>query len=77
MTKIGGDLSRELAGQATANEELKGVMRSLMKTTIETMRFSEMSVPLGRVRSAVEAKAGTRVDEVNGTGGEGAEDPSA
>lgn len=48
LTKKAGELAKELAGQATTWDELNGMMRSLMKTAIETMLNSEMKVHLGR-----------------------------
>jgi putative transposase len=58
LTKKASELARELAGQATTLDDLNGMMRSLMKTAIETMLNSEMSVHLGRGRAATEADAG-------------------
>ena len=58
LTKKANELAKELAGQATTIEDLNGAMRSLMKTAIETMLNSEMSVHLGRGRSASVSKPG-------------------
>lgn len=52
------DLARELASQAGTLDDLNGMMRSLMKTAIETMPHSEMSVHLKRDRAAEDAEAG-------------------
>ena len=49
LTKKANELARELAGQATTIEDLNGAIRSLMKTAIETMLHSEMSVHRVRV----------------------------
>ena len=57
LTKKADELARELAGNATTLDDLNGMMRSLMKTAIETMLHSEMSVHLGRGRAAVVAEA--------------------
>jgi transposase-like protein len=57
-TKKANELAKELASQATTIEDLNGAMRSLMKTAIETMLNSEMSVHLGCGRAAVVAEAG-------------------
>jgi transposase-like protein len=51
-------LARGLAGSAATLDDLNGMMRSLMKTAIETMLHSEMSVHLGRGRAAVDGQAG-------------------
>ncbi len=48
----------ELAGNATTLDDLNGMMRSLMKTAIETMLHSKMSVHLGRGRAASAAETG-------------------
>ena len=58
LTKKANELAKELAGQATTIEDLNGAMRSLMKTAIETMLNSEMSVHLGRGRAANDAELG-------------------
>lgn len=62
LTKKADELARELAGSAATLDDLNGMMRSLMKTAIETMLNSEMSVHLGRGRlaSAAEAELGER-----------------
>ena len=57
LTKKASELAKELAGNATTLDDLNGMMRSLMKTAIETMLHSEMSVPLGRRRAANDAEA--------------------
>jgi len=66
LTKKADELARELAGKATTMEELNGVMRSLMKTAIETMLNSEMNVHLGRGRLSGAAEASPGEDEVSG-----------
>ena len=48
LTKKAEELAQELATQATTLDELNGVMRSLMKTTLERMLNSELDVHLGR-----------------------------
>ena len=53
LTKKAGELAKELAGQATTLDELNGVMRSLMKTAIETMLGTELDVHLGRAKAVV------------------------
>ena len=58
LTKRASELAKELAGQAATLDDLNGMMRSLMKTAIETMLNSEMSVHLGRGRAASDAEAG-------------------
>ena len=55
LTKKADELARELASQAGTLDDLNGMMRSLMKTAIETMLHSEMSVHLGRGRAALSA----------------------
>ena len=62
LTKKADELARELAGSAATLDDLNGMMRSLMKTAIETMLNSEMSVHLGRGRlaSAAEAERGEK-----------------
>ena len=57
LTKKADELARELAGSAATLDDLNGMMRSLMKTAIETMLNSEMSVHLGRGRAASAAEA--------------------
>ena len=58
LTKKADELARELASQAGTLDDLNGMMRSLMKTAIETMLHSEMSVHLKRDRAAEDAEAG-------------------
>jgi transposase-like protein len=74
LTKKADELARELAGSAATLDDLNGMMRSLMKTAIETMLHSEMSVHLGRGRAALEVESGSRENAVSGPGREGAED---
>lgn len=58
LTKKADELAKELASQAGTLDDLNGMMRSLMKTAIETMLHSEMSVHLKRDRAADDAEAG-------------------
>ena len=73
LTKTADELARELAGSATTLDDLNGMMRSLMKTAIETMLHSEMSVHLGRGRAAIDGEASPREKAVIEVVSEGAE----
>ena len=55
VTKRTEELAKELATQATTLDELNGVMRSLMKTTLESMLNSELDVHLGRGSDGIAA----------------------
>ena len=57
LTKKADELARELAGSAATLDDLNE-MRSMMKTAIETLLNSEMSVHLGRGRAASAAELG-------------------
>ena len=67
VTRKADELARELAGKATTVEELNGVMRSLMKSALETMLGAELDVHLGRrsdiasVPATEEARLGASV----------------
>ena len=50
------ELAEELAGQATTLGDLNGVMRSLMKSTLERMLNTELEVHLGRGSSTLPAR---------------------
>ena len=58
VTKRTEELAKELASQATTLDELNGVMRSLMKSTLETMLNSELNVHLGRGSDGLAAMIG-------------------
>ena len=58
VTKRTEELAKELASQATTLDELNGVMRSLMKSTLETMLNSELDVHLGRGSDGIAAMIG-------------------
>ena len=73
LTKRASELAKELAGQAATLDDLNGMMRSLMKTAIETMLNSEMSVHLGRGRAATDAEAGPHQKAVIETNSEEAQ----
>jgi transposase-like protein len=55
VMKKAHELAEELAGQATTLEDLNGVMRSLMKATLERMLNTELEVYLGRVSNSAVA----------------------
>lgn len=48
LTKRTEELAKELATKTSTLDELNGVMRSLMKTTLERMLNTELEVHLGR-----------------------------
>ena len=77
LTKKASELAKELEGQAATLDDLNGMMRSLMKTAIETMLHSEMSVHWGRGRAAVVAKAERDEKTVINAVSEGSETSSA
>lgn len=56
--------AKELAGSVTTLDDLNGMMRSLMKTAIETTLHSDVSVPLGGAeRQMVPRPSGKTVNE--------------
>jgi transposase-like protein len=77
LTKKASELAKELAGNATTLDDLNGMMRSLMKTAIETMLHSEMSVHLGRGRAANDADAGPGEKALRETTSEEAQNATA
>lgn len=65
VTKRTEELAKELASQATTLDELNGVMRSLMKSTLETMLNSELDVHLGRGSDGIAAMLGEAEQETS------------
>ena len=54
-------LASEIAGQARTAEDLKGLMRLMMKSALERMLDTEMDVHLGRKVLTVDADEASRL----------------